>query len=133
MIVRLEVHRFYGWLFCLIVGHTLPIETVQNGQRIFRIEFDLSTFIKGTEFKPEDIQVTGKMGEVIIKARSEHCKRLSNTDYLLIIREYNKSYSLPQDADVDNVRFHLKNDGFLVVEVPLPQIEAKADQEMPQE
>ena len=110
----------YGSFFSPFLRRTLPIETSKDGQRLFRIEVDL------TDFKPEDIQVSVKKGEVIIKAKSEHSESNIKQN-----REFNYRYSLPEDADIDKVRSLLKTDGRLVIEAPLPQVEAKADKEIP--
>lgn len=121
MMREFDRHSFpFRSFFKPMLGRAIPIETCDNGQRIFKIEIDLP------DFKPEDIQVTVTKGEIIINAKSEH-----NDSNLKQNRVFNYRYSLPEDADLDKVRSSLKTDGRLVIEAPLPQIEAKADKEIP--
>lgn len=88
---------------------------------MFKIEVDLP------DFKMEDIQVTVKNGEVIIKAKSEHTDGSFKQN-----REVNYRYSLPKEADIEKVRSLFKTDGRLVIEAPLPKIEPEVkDQEIP--
>lgn len=102
-------------------GRSIPVETVQNGQRILKIEIDLP------DFKPNNVNVTIKNGEVNVVAKYENkegsCKQSKHVDY---------SYSLPEDADLDKARSTLKSDGLLVIEIPLKgPVEAKHDKEIP--
>lgn len=92
---------------------TLPIESYDSEKGLLKIEVDLAGF------KPEDIQVTIKDGQLEISAKSE-----SNGD-IKERRELHYSYSLSKNADIEKVRSLLKGDGRLVIEAPLPPEETK--------
>ena len=89
---------------------TVPIETTEDGQRLYKIALDL-----GHDFRPEDINVTVKDRSVTVKARRESeengCKQL---------REFSYQYSLPEDVNLENVKSLLTSDGLLTIEAPLP-------------
>lgn len=92
---------------------TLPIESYDSEKGLLKIEVDLSGF------KPEDIQVNIKDGQLEISAKSE-----SNGD-IKERRELHYSYALSKNADIEKVRSLLKGDGRLVIEAPLPPEEVK--------
>ncbi|KAI7695997.1 hypothetical protein SSS_08484 [Sarcoptes scabiei] len=98
------------------LSRSIPMETIENGQRIFKIEIDLPYF------KPENINVTVKKGEVIIDAKLEITEGSSKQS-----KQVNYCYSLPDEVDLDKVRSLLKTDGRLVIEAPLPQLEQQPE------
>nr|QED58153.1 HSP16-2 [Dermatophagoides farinae] len=103
------------------LSRALPMETIEDGQRMFKIEIDLP------DFKPENVNVTVKKGEVKIDAKCEITDGSSKQ-----FKQINYSYSLPDDVDLDRVRSLLKTDGRLVIEAPLPALEApKENREIP--
>ncbi|XP_027195949.2 heat shock protein Hsp-16.1/Hsp-16.11-like [Dermatophagoides pteronyssinus] len=101
---------------------SIPMETIEDGQRIFKIEIDLP------DFKPEDVNVQVKKGEVKIDAKCE-----LNEGTTKQFKQISYSYSLPEDVDLDRVRSLLKTDGRLVIEAPLPALESekKENREIP--
>lgn len=112
---------FFTPFFRPTLGRALPMETIENGQRVFKIEVDLP------DFKAEEIQVTVKNGEVQINAKNDHSEGSFTSK-----REVSYRYSLPKDADMEKVRSLLKTDGRLVIEAPLPQLQVEAkDSEIP--
>lgn len=117
-----DFDRFpFGGLFTRTpLSRTLPIETIENGEHLVRFEIDLP------DFKPEDIQVTVKEGEVHVKAKHE-----SNEKDLKQFREFSYCYSLPKDADIEKVRSILRVDGRLVIEAPLPEPPKLENKEIP--
>lgn len=100
-----------------------PFETkLPTGERVYRIEVDLQNF------KPEDIKVTIKKGEVFITAKSELLEGSIKQN-----QEFTYQYTLPKEAIEEKVRSVLKTDGRLVIDSPLPEIETtqKGDREIP--
>ncbi|KAH7638608.1 heat shock protein 20-like protein [Dermatophagoides farinae] len=84
------------------LSRALPMETIEDGQRI-------------------------EKGEVKIDAKCEITDGSSKQ-----FKQINYSYSLPDDVDLDRVRSLLKTDGRLVIEAPLPALEApKENREIP--
>lgn len=92
---------------------SLPIESYDSEKGLLKIELDLSGF------KPEDIQVTIKDGQLEISAKSE------STGDIKERRELHYSYALSKNADIEKVKSLLKSDGRLVIEAPLPPEDAK--------
>lgn len=100
-----------------------PSETkLSSGERVYRIEVDLQNF------KPEDVKVSIKKGQVFISAKSELSEGAVKKN-----EEFTYEYTLPEEANAEKVRSVLKADGRLVIEAPLPEIEAKqkGDREIP--
>lgn len=95
----------------------VPIETTEDGQRLYKIALDL-----GHEFKPENINVTVKDRLVTIKAKAE-----TETDGCKQLRQFQYQYTLPEGANLEQVKSLLTPDGRLTIEAPLPPPkEAKA-------
>ncbi|XP_054167899.1 uncharacterized protein LOC128965277 [Oppia nitens] len=103
----------------------IAAETVgENGQRLYKITLDL-----GREFQPDNVQVNVSAADrvVTVRARLEtetggsggsggsdgNCKQL---------HEYHYQYSLPSEANIDEIRSLLTADGQLAIEVPLPEL-----------
>jgi len=100
---------------------TVPIETTEDGQRMYKITLDL-----GTDFGPQDITVTAKDRMVTVKASKQ-----SDSDGCKQLREYSYQYSLPEEANVEQIRSLLTADGQLTIEAPLPALKEPELHEIP--
>ena len=78
-----------------------------KGKGLLKIEVDLP------DFKPEEIQVTVKDGQVEVNAKSEGNGELKQ------YRQLCYRYALPKDTDLAMVRSLLKSDGRLLIEARL--------------
>ena len=49
--------------------------------------------------------------------------------YHQVLREYHRSFTLPNDLNLENLKSSLNRDGILTIEAPLPALPEPASQE----
>ena len=85
-----------------------PIVKDDDGSQKLQLQFDLR------HFKPEDIKLKIKDGQLSVQAKSEQGEEGSK-----ILREYYRQLTLPEEVKVEDMK-SLFQDGMLTVEAPLP-------------
>ena len=103
-----------------LLGRNVPVETIQDGKRLYKIELDLP------DFKPEEIQVTVKDNLVTVRAKHQGEK-----DGVKQHREYHYQYTLPQDVNPEHIKSLINSNGLLTIEAPLPELKEPESKEIP--
>ena len=97
------------------------IKTDNEGNRSFNLSLNLK------EFSPEEVKVKTVGQNVVISAKTE---KKSEDNYYL--REFSQSFSLPADLKLADLQSKMSDDGFLVINAPLPKLsEIKEKTEKP--
>jgi len=105
------------WLPSFLRGsgseRNIPIETKDDGSRLYRTRFDMSAF------EPENVNVAMSGRTVTVSAKYEGEKSGMKTS-----ENYCYEFSLPEDVDPEVVKSYIDESGLLCIEAPLPKLEA---------
>ncbi|KAK3597943.1 hypothetical protein CHS0354_042288 [Potamilus streckersoni] len=97
-----------------------PIVTEADGTRRMKVQLDLS------QFKPEELNVTVKEGQVTV-----HAKHEDKSDTSHVYQEFSRSFVIPEGVDADTLSCSLSRDGVLTLtSAPLPMIEAPKEKKL---
>ncbi|KAK3597945.1 hypothetical protein CHS0354_042290 [Potamilus streckersoni] len=97
-----------------------PIVTEADGTRRMKVQLDLS------HFKPEELNVTVREGQVMV-----HAKHEEKSDTSHVYQEFSRSFVVPEGVDADTLTCSLSRDGVLTVtSAPLPMIEAPKEKKL---
>jgi len=66
-------------------------------------------------YKPDELKVSAGKGVISVEGRHEE---KSEDGYVMVSRQFSKTYSLPQNANAEDVVSNLSQDGILVISVP---------------
>jgi HSP20 family molecular chaperone IbpA len=82
----------------------------------------------GSDFNPENIKVSLKDRLLTIDAKLE---QKSEDGHSRIYQEISKSFTLPENVKIEEVKSLLTPDGVLTIEAPLPELESAKPKEIP--
>merc|ERR1712198_85721 len=66
-------------------------------------------------YKPDELKVSAGKGVISVEGRHEE---KSEEGHVMVSRQFSKTYSLPQNANAEDVVSNLSQDGILVISVP---------------
>jgi len=96
-------------------------ESTKGGK--YTVKMDL-----GKDFNPENVKVSLKDRVLTIEAKHEY---KSEDGKSRMYQEFFRSFTLPQNVKVEEVKSLFTPEGELLVEAPLPQVEAPKPKEIP--
>merc|ERR1712029_1078122 len=76
-----------------------------------KMEISLDT----SGYKPDELKVSAGKGLISVEGRHEE---KSEEGHVMVSRQFSKTYSLPQNANAEDVVSNLSQDGILVISVP---------------
>merc|ERR1712198_261805 len=76
-----------------------------------KMEISLDTY----GYKPDELKVSAGKGVISVKGKHEE---KSEAGHVMVSRQFSKTYSLPQNANPEDVVSNLSQDGILVISVP---------------
>lgn len=118
-----KVHRFFEpssrFFTPLIEGETKVGEN--GGKYVVKMEL-------GKDFNPENVKVSLKDRVLTIEAKFEQKSEDGNSR---IYQEICKSFTLPEMVKVEEVKSLFTPEGDLLIEAPLPEVEAPKPKEIP--
>jgi HSP20 family molecular chaperone IbpA len=100
---------------------SMPIEAIDNTGNSYKMNIDVSGF------KPEDIKVSLKDRVLTIEAKMEQ----KSEDGSRLYQEVSKTYTLPDNVELENLKSLLTNDGVLAIEAPLAIQDEMKPKEIP--
>ena len=96
-----------------------PAVNTREGEYAYHVELDLPGI------KKEDISIDVKDNTVTISGERKTQNEISEEDYYRVESHYGKfsrSFSLPENVDIENIKAHSENG---IVEVVIPKLEKK--------
>jgi HSP20 family molecular chaperone IbpA len=104
-----------------VMHRSMPVEAIDNTCNSYKINIDVSGF------KPEDIKVSLKDRVLTIDAKMEQ----KSEDGSRLYQEVSKTYTLPDNVELENLKSLLTNDGVLAIEAPLAIQDEMKPKEIP--
>merc|ERR1712142_844223 len=86
-----------------------------NVIRIVDDDLKMEISIDTAGYKPDELKVSAGKGVISVDGRHEE---KSEEGHVMVSRQFSKTYSLPQDANAEDVVSNLSQDGILVISVP---------------
>lgn len=109
-------------LFCPVIEGETAAEG-ENGGGKYIVKMEL-----GKSFDPENVKVTLKDRVVTVEAKFEH---KSEDGKSRMYQEFCKSFTLPTNVKVEEIKSLFTPEGQLVIEAPIPVVEAPKPTEIP--
>jgi len=82
----------------------------------------------GADFNPENVKVSLKDRVLTVEAKFE---QKSDDGRSRMYQEMSRSFTLPENVKLDEVKSLLTPEGILTIEAPLPQVEAPKPKQIP--
>merc|ERR1712045_1071832 len=91
-------------------------------------ESKMEVRINASEYKPEELKVSVQSGTLLVEGKHEE-KKEDGSAY--VMKSFSKSYTLPKEAQADQMFSNLSSEGVLVITTPMsaPAITNEAPKE----
>merc|ERR1719499_1325102 len=84
-------------------------------QSLSSMESKMKISLDTAGYKPDELKVSAGKGVISVEGRHEE---KSEEGHVMVSRQFSKTYSLPQNANAEDVVSNLSQDGILVISVP---------------
>jgi len=87
----------------------------QDETKVEEDETKMEVKINASEYKPEELKVSVQSGQLLVEGKHEE-KKEDGSAY--VMRSFSRSYTLPKEAQADQVVSKLSSEGVLVITTP---------------
>merc|ERR1712243_296625 len=87
----------------------------EEGTKVDEDETRMEVRINASEYKPEELKVSVQSGRLLVEGKHEE-KKEDGSAY--VKRSFSRSYTLPKEAQADQMVSKLSSEGFLIITTP---------------